>query len=109
LEYYYHHAFTNDAELLWLLRELNLSDEIEFKKTTVGIFRNNKIYNFNGLNDLLKFTPLGTSDKIRFLLTSVYLGKLTNWEKWEGVSAWNGFINIQGRMLLIQYGGPYLK
>ena len=109
LEHYYHHAFTNDAELLWLLRELNLSDEIEFKKTTVGIFRNNKIYNFNGLNDLLRFAPLGTVDKLRFLLTSVYLGKLTSWEKWEGVSALEWFYKYTGKNVTDSIWRPLLQ
>ncbi|MBI5741706.1 MAG: FAD-dependent oxidoreductase [Nitrospirae bacterium] len=109
LEHYYHHCFTNDAELLWLLRELNLSDRIDFKKTTVGIFRNNKIYDFNGLKDLLGFTPLGAADKIRFLLTSIYLGKLTDWRKWEGVSALEWFYRYTGRNVTDSIWRPLLE
>ncbi|GBD95764.1 MAG TPA: FAD-dependent oxidoreductase [Nitrospirae bacterium] len=109
LEHYYHHSFTNDAELLWLLSELNLSDKIDFKKTTVGIFRDNKIYDFNGLKDLLRFTPLGITDKMRFLLTSVYLGKLTSWEKWEGVSALEWFYRYTGKNVTDSIWRPLLE
>ena len=109
LEHYYHHSFTNDAELLWLLKELNISDKIDFKKTTVGIFRNNKIYDFNGLKDLLRFSPLGITDKIRFLLTSIYLGKMTIWEKWEGVSALEWFYKYTGKNVTDSIWRPLLE
>lgn len=109
LEHYYHHSFINDAELLWLLRELNLDDKMDFHKTTVGIFRNNKIHDFNSLKDLLRFTPLGTADKIRFLLTSVYLGKLTNWRKWEGVSTLEWFYKHAGMNVTDSIWKPLLE
>lgn len=109
LEHFYHHFFTNDEELFWLLQELSLNDKMDFKKTTLGIFRNNKIYDFNGLKDLLKFTPLGITDKIRFLLTSIYLGKLTNWEKWEGVSAQEWFYRYTGKRATDSIWRPLLE
>ena len=109
LEHYYHHFFRNDAELLWLLQEIQLSDKMDFKKTTMGIFRDNKIFNFNGLNDLLRFTPLGVTDKIKFLLTSIFLGKLTSWEKWEGISALDWFYKYTGRNVTDSIWKPLLN
>jgi len=109
LEYYYHHFFTNDAELLWLLRELEISDKINFKKTTVGIFLNNRIYDFSGPKDLFNFTPLRVTDKIRFLLTSVYLGKLTSWKKWEGISALEWFYKYSGKRVTDSIWRPLLE
>jgi len=109
LEHYYHHFFTNDAELLWLLRELGIVDKLEFRKTTMGIFRNNKIYDFNTLMDLLKFTPIGIMDKVRFLLSSLYLGKLTSWEKWEGISAQEWFYRYTGKRATDSIWRPLLE
>lgn len=109
LEHYYHHSFTSDAELLWLLKELKISDKIEFKKTSIGIFHNNKIYNFNGPKDLFRFTPLGMRDKMRFLLTSIYLGKFTKWEKWEGISALEWFYKYAGRAVTDLIWRPLLE
>ncbi len=115
LEHYYHHFFTNDAELLWLLKELGITEELEFMKTTMGIFRNNEIFNFNTPQDLLKFTPMGITDKIRFILSSIYLGKFTSWEKWENTAAMDWFYKYAGKcatdsiwkpMLDIKFG-PY--
>ena len=97
LEHYYHHFFTNDKELHWLLSELGIRDKLEFRKTTMGIFRNNKIYDFNGPKDLLKFAPMGMFDKLRFALTSAYLGKMTGWEQWEKTAALEWFYKYAGK------------
>ena len=80
LERYYHHFFTHDAELLWLLKELGMEKSAEFKKSTMGVFYNNKIYDFNSGIDLLKYKPMNLLDKTRFILSSLYLGKLVKWQ-----------------------------
>lgn len=97
LENYYHHFFANDAELLWLLRELNIIDKLEFRQTTIGVFRDSKIYDFTTPGDLFKFNPMGMVDKIRFMLSSLYLGKIARWEKWEGTAALDWFYKYAGR------------
>lgn len=109
LERYYHHFFMNDAELLWLLRELNIADQLEFRKTTMGIFRNNKIYDFNGPADLLRFSPMGISDKARFILSSLYLGKLAKWQEWEHVSILEWFYRYAGKSATDSVWKPLLE
>lgn len=86
LERYYHHFFTHDLELNWLVEELGLSDRLFYKKTSMGIFRNGQIYPFNAASDLLRIKPLSLWDKLRFGLTSIYLGKLANWRNYEHIS-----------------------
>ena len=39
LECFYHHAFTHDVELLWLLRELGIENRMEFHRGTMGVHR----------------------------------------------------------------------
>lgn len=115
LEHYYHHFFTQDAELHWLLEDLGIADKTLYKKTTMGVFREGKIYDFNSPVDLLKFKPVGFIDKIRFGLTSLYLGKIANWKTQENVSTLNWFYKWAGKnmtdalwkpMLDIKFG-PY--
>ncbi len=86
LEKFYHHFFTHDAEINWLVKELGLENQLFFKKTSMGVFRDDKIYEFNGPADLLKFKPMNFFDKIRFGMTSIFLGKLAKWDKYEDVS-----------------------
>ncbi len=115
LEHYYHHFFTQDAELRWLLNDLGIADKAFYKKTSMGVFRNGKIYNFNSPIDLLKFKPVGLIGKVRFGLTSIFLGKFANWTKNEGISTLNWFYKWAGKgitdalwkpMLNIKFG-PY--
>jgi protoporphyrinogen oxidase len=109
LEHYYHHFFTNDAELLWLSKELGIVDKLEFKQTTLGIFRNNRIFDFNYPADLFKFTPMGIVDKIRFMLSSAYLGKMTSWKKWESTAALDWFYKYAGKSATDSIWRPLLE
>jgi protoporphyrinogen oxidase len=117
LEFYYHHFFKNDEELFWLLGELGLRDRLEFRKTTMGIFRDEEIFDFNSPMDLIEFAPMGVVDKVRFLISSLYMGKLARWHKWENVASLDWFYKYAGekttdlvwRPLLEIKFGPYAK
>src|SRR5690606_7284720 len=107
--------FTHDAEIHWLVKELGIKDKLIYKKTSMGTFRNQKLYGFNGPMDLLNFTPINFWGKIRFGFTSLYLGKIAKWQNYENVSALDWFYENAGRsatdslwkpMLDIKFG-PY--
>ncbi len=115
LEHYYHHFFTQDAELRWLLNDLNIADKAFYKKTTMGVFRNGQLYDFNSPLDLLKFKPVGFVGKIRFGLTSLFLGKFAKWRQNENIPTLDWFYKWAGKgitdalwkpMLTIKFG-PY--
>jgi protoporphyrinogen oxidase len=117
LEHYYHHFFRNDEELFWLLGELDLIDKLEFRKTTMGILRDREIFDFNSPMDLIKFTPMGVIDKVRFLISSLYMGKIAHWNKLENVASLDWFYKYAGRkatdsvwrpLLEIKFG-PYVE
>jgi protoporphyrinogen oxidase len=109
LEHYYHHFFTHDAEIMWLLRELGLADELHFKTTSMGVFRNGKIYPFNSPKDLLTFSPINLVDKVRFGLTSLYLGKSADWRKYEEVPCMDWFYRYAGKSTTDSLWAPMLK
>jgi protoporphyrinogen oxidase len=109
LEHYYHHFFTHDAEINWLLRDLGLEDRLFFKRTTMGVLRNGCIFNFNGLSDLLRFSPLSVPNKFRFILSSAYLGKIANWRNNEDISALEWFRRFAGRQTTSVLWEPLLR
>ncbi|MGC4058991.1 MAG: FAD-dependent oxidoreductase [Chitinophagaceae bacterium] len=109
LEYFYHHFFTHDAELNWLIRELGLTDKLVFKKTSMGVFRNNAIYDFNTPADLLRFKPISWVDKFKFGLSSVYMGKFARWEQYEHVSAASWLRKWAGKTTAASLWFPLLK
>lgn len=109
LEYFYHHFFTHDAELNWLIKDLGLEDRLFYKKTTMGVFRNRKIFNFNSPVDLLKFSPISWLDKIKFGMTSVYMGKVAKWQDYENVSAMDWLNKWSGKTTAAALWMPLLK
>lgn len=117
LEYYYHHFFTHDAEIHWLIRELGIEDKLFYKKTSMATFRNQKHFPFNGPLDLLRFSPINLLGKFQFAFSSLYLGKWASWSKYEHVPALDWFYENAGvsateslwkPMLDIKFG-PYAK
>ena len=97
LECFYHHAFTHDVELRWLLRELGLEDRLKFRKGTMGVYRDGRVFPFNTPRDLLGFRPLGLLDKARFAWSSLYLARWARWQAYEGVPALQWFGRHAGR------------
>ena len=87
IEKFYHHFFTHDAELFWLLEQLNSTHLLEFKKASMGMYSTQKIYPFGGVLDLIRFKPLRILDKIRFIATTTYLGIFADWRSYESNSA----------------------
>jgi len=108
LEHYYHHFFTHDEELNWLIKDLGIQDKLFYKKTTMGVFKNGKIYNFNSLFDLLQFKPIHFIDKIKFGLTSLYLGKIADWKKYEHISCMAWFEKWAGSSTTSSLWAPLL-
>jgi protoporphyrinogen oxidase len=109
LEHYYHHFFTHDLELRWLIKELNLEEKLVFKKTSMGVFKDGKIYAFDKPGDLLKFKPIRFLDKIRFGLTSLFLGKGANWKKYEHISCIEWFRKWAGKSTTSSLWAPLLN
>jgi protoporphyrinogen oxidase len=109
LECFYHHFFTHDLELLWLLKELELDSKVTFTKTTMGVYKNGRAYDFNGASDLFKFKPFNIVDILRFGLTSAYLGRFADWEKYETVSAISWLTKYSGKNVTDTLWRPLLE
>ena len=109
LEKFYHHFFTHDKELMWLLDELDLRDRLIFNKTTMGVFRDGKIYNFNSPLDLFEFKPFNIIDILRFGLTSIYLALFSDWKKMENIPAIEWFEKYSGKKITDTIWRPLIE
>ena len=109
LEHFYHHFFTHDTEINWLLADLGLADKISFRKTSMGVFRNGKAFDFNGPADLLGFSPMDWPGKIRFATTSLYLGRFAKWQDGEDIPALDWFYRYAGRSATDSLWRPLLE
>lgn len=89
LEYFYHHLFQSDREIVALIDELGIKDHLVWLPSNVGYFAGGKIYPLNGAKDLLKLDVLPIHDRIRLGLVTAYLQRVKNWKKFEKVTAEN--------------------
>jgi protoporphyrinogen oxidase len=109
LEYFYHHFFTHDTEINWLLDDLGLTGRIFFRKTSMGVYRDGKARDFNGPADLLRFQPIDLPGKVRFALTSLYLGHVARWEAGEETPALEWFYRYAGKSATDSLWKPLLE
>lgn len=109
LECFYHHFFTHDQEINWLLEELNLIQDVEFAETKMGMYRHGKIYPFTTIKDLLFFPKLNLLDKLRFGLTSVFLSRQKKWQAYENISALEWFYKWAGQEVTDTIWRPMLE
>ncbi len=96
LEKYYHHIFSGHDELIGLIKELNLEKELFFQRVKMGFYHEGHLYPFATAKDLLSFTPLKITDRIRLGLTSFIMMWIKDWHKLEKRSAINWLCNYSG-------------
>ena len=109
LECFYHHFFSHDQEINWLLDDLKLSQDIHFVKTKMGMYRYGKIHPFSTTKDLLFFPGLSFLDKVRFGLTSIFLSRQRNWQQYENISALDWFYKWAGKRVTETIWRPMLE
>lgn len=76
VERFYHCVMPTDDDLLGLLAELGLADEVRWRRTRMGMIVDGEHHGFNTARDLLRFTPLGLVDRLRFGVVSLLLRRL---------------------------------
>lgn len=76
VERFYHCVMPSDDELLGLLAELGLADDVRWRRTEMGMIVDGAHHPFNTPRDLLRFTPLGLPDRLRFGVVSLLLRRL---------------------------------
>ncbi|MGE2713328.1 FAD-dependent oxidoreductase [Mycolicibacterium litorale] len=76
IERFYHCVMPTDEHLLPLLDELGLADAIRWQQTTMGMNVDGRRFPFNNAVDLLRFTPLRLTHRIRFGAVSLLLRRL---------------------------------
>jgi protoporphyrinogen oxidase len=93
LECFYHHLFTSDGAAIRLLDELTLLKTLTWRRSTMGVFYEGRVYPFTTALDLLRFTPLlGIRDRIRLGLVALRLRRERDGSQFENVTAveWMG-------------------
>ena len=86
VERYYHHLFRSDREMVDLHDEL-LPGELEWHRSSVGMFADGRIWPFVTPRDLLGYLPLPALDRVRLGLATLSLARRRDWERMDDIGA----------------------
>ncbi len=109
LDCFYRHIFKSDIDIIKLIDELNLTKDLIWKQVKMGFYYNGKTYNFTTPLDLLLFSPLPFSDRIKLGLISLFLKGVKNWKKFENITAKEWIIKNFGTKIYEVVWGPLLE
>ncbi len=109
LEKTYHHLFLTDTSILDLVRELGLADRLMWCDSSVGVFRDGRIYAFKTPQDLLRFDPCSFPGRWRTGLTALYLKHQKNWRGLAAVTAHDWMTRACGASAMASIWTPLLK
>lgn len=108
IEKYYHHCFSGDQNLFALLKEMGISDKLEWNTGTTGYFANNKIYPLNTPLEILVYPELSLIDKIK-LARLTFKAKKTDLITLDNIPADKYIIEHLGKSIYSSFFEPLLK
>jgi protoporphyrinogen oxidase len=76
IERFYHVMLNSDRHMLRLLRDLNLADKVHWTKTGMGFHVGGKLYPFNTPMDLLRFSALPMSARLRTGMAALSISRM---------------------------------
>ncbi|MCB9105050.1 MAG: NAD(P)/FAD-dependent oxidoreductase [Anaerolineales bacterium] len=96
LEYFYHHWFETDDDILDLIVEIGQRDKVFFPRPTTSLYIDGQTYPFDSPTRILAFPKLSWPAKIRFGLVAVYLRLTKNWRALEKETAHQWALRMMG-------------
>ena len=110
LECFYHHIFTNDTTVIRYIEELGLGQYLRWIEPKNAHFVKRKMYPFVTPLDLLKFTAIPFTSRVRLGLAAVWLRrKKDGITRYEGVTAKQWMEKAVGKKAFNAFWGPLLK
>ncbi len=109
LECFYHHVFTNDTAVIRYVEEVGLGERLRWIDSKVGILRSGRIYPFVTPMDLVRFTAIPFTSRVRLGLAAVWLRRQANWRKYEQITARAWMERAVGKKAFAAVWGPLLR
>ena len=104
-----HVVLKNDEYLFKLLEELKIKHKLNFFKSSISTYYDNKLYPMMNPIDLLKFSPLKFHNRIKAGLIVLYLQKVKNWKKLSSDTALSWLYKYAGDQVTKVMWEPLLK
>lgn len=109
LECFYHHIFTNDTVAVRYIEDLGLKENLRWIEPRNGYFIRGRTFPFVTPMDLLKFTAVPFTSRVRLGLAALWLRRQKNWKKYEGVTARKWMERAVGKKAFAAIWGPLLR
>lgn len=109
LDRFYHHCFTNDIEVMQLIDELGLNDRVETNPTNTGVYYANSFFKLPTPWDLMNFSPLAFTDRIRLGLLTLHARRVKDWMALDGKTAHEWLRELGGENVYCVVWQPLLK
>ena len=110
LECFYHHIFTNDTTVIRYIEELGLTGHLRWIEPKNAHFVKGRMYPFVTPMDLLKFTAIPFTSRVRLGLAALWLRRRADGiKRYEGVTARQWMEKAVGKKAFNAFWGPLLK
>src|SRR5690349_11699312 len=109
VEKFYHHWFTNDQEVMDLIRELKQEDRIRLRETRTGLYYANTIFRLSKPIDVLRFSALRFIGRLRLGLLAVLARTVGDWRPLEAVTARDWLVKLGGKEVYKVVWEPLLR
>ena len=96
LDKFYHHWFTNDVHAIQLIKDLKLETRLLKKPTNTSMYYSNNFFKLSSPLDLMKFTPLKFTDRLRLGFLAIMARRIKHWKTLENITAKEWLIKIAG-------------
>ena len=89
IEKAYHHLFVTDKAILNLYKDLGISNELNWYKSSVATYTKGKIWKTTSPFDILNLLIIPFWERIKLFIISIRLKLLKDWEKIEDATAYS--------------------
>jgi len=86
IDRYYHHLFESDRYMIDL-HEALLPGQLEWHRSSVGMYARGRVWPFTTPRDLLSYSPLPLADRIRLGVATMRLTRRGDWARMDDVPA----------------------
>ena len=93
---FYHVILPSDQQLIGLLKDMGMSDELQWRRTYTGFFVDEKMHSISSNVEFLKFPLLSLFSKIRLGFTMLYASRIDSWQRLEKVTCEQWLRKISG-------------
>ena len=97
VEYFYHHWFQTDKDMLRLMDDLHLRDQVIYRRPKTVIYYNEAFYPLDSPIAALTFPGFRFWDMVRFGFVTVYLRYLASWKTMEKYTADDWMLRWYGK------------